>query len=107
MSDYSKNQISRTIGLVTIVGLIVTMPNVMPQIGTGVPSYNPKVYSSLATSPTMDQVRNALTGEYSQQIDSFEVALVNIYSNLIATQETLGIEFEKVLYDNLWDLYES
>ena len=30
-----------------------------------------------------------------------------IILNFINSQEKLGAEFEKVLYDNLWDLYES
>jgi hypothetical protein len=29
------------------------------------------------------------------------------YTYLVANQEELGAEFEKVLYENLWDLYEN
>jgi hypothetical protein len=32
-------------------------------------------------------------------------ALVILYKNLLEKQQLLGKEFEKVLYDNLWDLY--
>jgi len=34
-----------------------------------------------------------------------EVSIVSFYSDLLANQERLGREFEKVLFDNLWDLY--
>ena len=32
-------------------------------------------------------------------------SLVSFYSQLRASQEELGSEFEKVLFDNVWDLY--
>lgn len=32
---------------------------------------------------------------------------VQNYKKLLADQEPLGAEFEKVLNENLWDLYES
>jgi hypothetical protein len=31
----------------------------------------------------------------------------NLYKKLIKEQESLGPEFSKVLYDNLWELYEQ
>ena len=33
-------------------------------------------------------------------------SLMTFYTDLMAGQQDLGTEFEKVLYDNLWDLYE-
>lgn len=38
--------------------------------------------------------------------EEFEQIIVNFYKDLLSNQEPLGIEFEKVLYDNLWNLYE-
>jgi len=38
---------------------------------------------------------------------TFEQTTKTFYSELLANQEPLGKEFESVLYDNLWDLYES
>jgi hypothetical protein len=32
-------------------------------------------------------------------------SLVKFYADFLAAQQELGSEFEKVLYDNLWDLY--
>jgi hypothetical protein len=34
-----------------------------------------------------------------------ESSIVSFYSTLLAKQERLGSEFEKILFDNLWDLY--
>jgi hypothetical protein len=31
--------------------------------------------------------------------------LISFYSELLANQEDLGHEFEKILFDNIWDLY--
>lgn len=36
-----------------------------------------------------------------------EEEMNEIISKFIATQGPLGREFEKVLYDNLWELYEK
>lgn len=32
--------------------------------------------------------------------------VTSFYAKLLSSQEPLGVEFEKVLYDNLWELYE-
>jgi hypothetical protein len=40
----------------------------------------------------------------SMTID-FEGAVTAFYSTLLEKQQPLGKEFERVLYDNLWDLY--
>lgn len=34
-------------------------------------------------------------------------ALTDLRDNLIENQESLGEEFQKVLFDNLWDMYEE
>ena len=46
-------------------------------------------------------------GEYQQESDQFEVHVAKFYTKLLASQESLGAEFEKVLHENLWNLYES
>jgi hypothetical protein len=35
----------------------------------------------------------------------FEAAVTDFYAKLLANQEPLGKEFERVLHENLWDLY--
>ena len=36
---------------------------------------------------------------------SVELVLSNFYNELLKAQEPLGEPFQKILYDNLWDLY--
>lgn len=43
---------------------------------------------------------------YNNENDSFLTELRNCYLSLLKKQEPLGEDFEKVLYDNLWDLYQ-
>ena len=38
---------------------------------------------------------------------SFIKTIQNFYNKLVFDQEPLGEEFEKVLYNNIWELYES
>lgn len=33
--------------------------------------------------------------------------MINLFINLMNNQEELGYEFEKILFDNLWDLYQE
>lgn len=33
--------------------------------------------------------------------------LTNLFSDLAKKQQPLGPEFEKILYENLWDLYQG
>lgn len=40
-------------------------------------------------------------------IDIFDEKLASFYEELTYSQEELGAEFSKVLFDNLWDLYEE
>ena len=40
-------------------------------------------------------------------IDPFEEEVADVYADLEEAQETLGSDFEEVLYDNLWDLYQE
>jgi len=57
---------------------------------------------------TFSQHQNAFTGAYaSQPALDFEGSMMNFYATLLAHQEPLGADFEKVLYDNLWDLYDD
>jgi hypothetical protein len=46
-------------------------------------------------------------GEYQQESDRFEVSIAQFYAKLLASQESLGPAFEKVLHENLWNLYEG
>jgi len=65
-------------------------------------SYSPQFYR------TFGQYQNVFTGDYiTQRAFDFEQSMTNFYAKLLAKQEPLGADFAKVLYDNLWELYES
>lgn len=42
-----------------------------------------------------------------KKVDNFEQVIHDFYSELLAHQEPLGEQFEAVLFNNLWDLYED
>ena len=60
----------------------------------------------LGDGRTFSSYSNPITGEYNIAPENFEQAVGKFYAKLLGGQEPLGAEFEKVLYDNLWDLYE-
>ena len=64
-------------------------------------------YSKHKDSSTFDNHRSFITGEYEAVRENFENQIIQFYTNLLANQEQLGPEFEKVLNENMWDLYES
>ena len=64
-------------------------------------------YASDGNTPTFDSFRGAISGKYDSSSIQFEQSVGNFYARLVSAQEPLGAIFEKVLYDNLWDLYES
>ena len=66
-----------------------------------------RAYISSAPSPTYDQYRSSITHEFMGNEDPLVVTMSAIYENLLTGQENLGAEFQKVLTENLWDLYES
>lgn len=64
-------------------------------------------YSWSGINATFNRYSNPITGEYNLMPNTFEQEIGNFYARLLANQERLGADFEKVLYDNIWDLYES
>lgn len=62
------------------------------------PTYN---WSALTTNPSFNLEHGTI------ESDSFEKSVGNFYARLLARQEPLGADFEEVLQNNLWDLYES
>ena len=38
---------------------------------------------------------------------TFEAIVTSFFEELSSNQEPLGHEFEEVLFENLWDLYQS
>lgn len=64
-------------------------------------------YTTQGSSTTFGQYGSVLTGQLASTPETFESSVANFYSTLLSAQEPLGAEFERVLHDNLWDLYES
>jgi len=112
MDNYFNNQESGTVSSVTINGILATqyftaqMNVKQDKDQYRLPSIQ-EVYHRFATSATFDHCRTIVMGEYQQESDRFEVSIAQFYAKLLASQESLGAAFEKVLHENLWNLYES
>jgi hypothetical protein len=111
MNNFSINQVSRTVGSVTVAGVMATQLLIagvsLEKGGEEQSHFKRHVYEASVTLPTFDQYRNLLTGDYAQASNELEEAMSDLYARLVAGQESLGSEFETVLDKNRWDLYES
>lgn len=105
MNRLNFNRQSSTIGNIVIVsGLLATgmMLENSSDITTPSKPYELKINSS-TFSNYGNKSLSENTGTISQ--NSFEQVVSGFYISLLESQETLGEDFEKVLYENLWDLY--
>lgn len=110
MTKIQYSQGSGTFSQVLLVGLGVA-------IGSQFIQGNPHVqdnkaifqrpYSVDGNTPSYNGYANIFNGEYNTTSKGFEEVVGNLYARLLINQEPLGTEFEKVLNENLWDLYES
>src|SRR5690349_2358449 len=106
MTEIHSNQLSGTVPSVLVMAscfasLFQTVPI---EDNNYKPSSLPQgVYFSSSNKSTFDNWKT----EYSLSSVKFEQVIQKFYSDLTLKQERLGIEFEKILHDNLWDLYES
>lgn len=66
-----------------------------------------RTYSVEGNATSYNLYASAFTGEYGAVAKSFDSAISDVYARLMINQEPLGVEFERVLNENLWDLYES
>lgn len=107
MNNYLINQIQLTIGSVTIAGIIAAAPFFSnPPIKLDVESLPRQIdQGNVYYSPALSSVY--VENKYYQGTDQVEIAIANFYKTLLISQEPLGAEFEKVLYGNLWELYET
>lgn len=106
---YYFNQASQTIGSVAIAGIIATQllsSNPLETQAEDLPM-SPNVYSLPVLPYALNQYKNLTMGNYYQGSDPFEKTVSIFYTTLLSSQESLGAEFEKVLYSKLWELYES
>ncbi|MBP9723155.1 MAG: hypothetical protein KBD64_08435 [Gammaproteobacteria bacterium] len=114
MSNYYTNAESRTNSTVKLVGIFLLSP-----LFVGVTNFvdETKNYKQAQNTYQLDQVSKTYgqytdlaTGNILEKVDNhvdvFEEKLASFYEKLTYSQEELGAEFSKVLFDNLWDLYE-
>lgn len=113
MNDIQYNQGSGTFSQVLLIGLGIVIGSHgiqdAPLTNVTVQHNKPlfqKPYSLDGNVPTYNSY-TGITGEYVSIPNGFEQAVGSFYARLLISQEPLGAEFEKVLYENLWDLYES
>lgn len=119
MNKYNTNQISQTFQNVIIGGLVMVFSPI--NLTSPIENYseNPSQFShtrhnapyinGVETTPSLIQefAHNIFCeNKYSILVVDFEKRVSDFYANLTAKQERLGIDFEKVLFDNLWDLYD-
>ena len=119
MNNYCAQQVPSTSSVIKtnfaaagMIALVCATPMLTPTLEEAVAhSWSPTVatdrYVNSANSPTFDHHSNIFTGDFQVPIENFETRIANFYSKLLASQKPLGYDFEQVLNDNIWDLYES
>ena len=111
MNEIRYNLASSTMSNVVMAGLFsMAALNTSPEkmaLMSPIHSFSGNTYSSGGRGATFDSFRGGITGQYDLNPLHFEQVVGNFYARLLSSQEPLGVEFEKVLFDNLWNLYES
>lgn len=110
MNNYRVNNSALTMGFITASFVATALSlNVHQLPADNLPRQNLKQnsYHSVSVSPTFDQYSNIFSGEFTSSLDPLVEAVTNFYSKLLSSQEHLEPEFEQVLNENLWELYES
>lgn len=110
MNNYLENNLSQTVsylgtGLIAAALLLTPMhPDNKGEclvINSSIANYTSSIPS------THDQYSNIYSGEFIKSVDPIVEAMANLYAGLLSNQERLEPEFELVLNENLWELYES
>ena len=110
MNDYTINSTSQTMATITaclIATALLFNVQAPPVDKEALLNIKGSTYYSSVTPSTFDHYRNIYSGEYMPNVDTFVGAMSNLYASLLINQERLEPEFEAVLNENLWDLYES
>ncbi|MBD1399438.1 hypothetical protein [Pelovirga terrestris] len=109
MSSYKIDSTNQTVAFLTsgvIAALLFNQP-IVPVESRQEIDLLQKAYISSAPSPTHDQYRSSITHEFMFYEDPFVTTMSAVYEKLLIEQEDLGLEFQTVLNENLWELYES
>jgi hypothetical protein len=102
MNSIRLNLVPATVGSIAMAWF-ASHANVLPAEPTSSRNLVPIVrYREASLGTHGDLASNA---RQATIVPAATASLVNFYADLLAGQQELGTEFEKVLYDNLWDLY--
>jgi len=111
MNKYVNKKISQTFCTVMISGMLTSSVLADMREHEHLPNYAESrdyVLNIGGTSLTYEPRKNVLTGSYpSSAKTEFEDVITSFFTKLSSSQESLGSEFERVLSDNLWNLYQS
>ena len=110
MNEICYDQRSSTFSQVVIAGIMAQALYAIPTQNTTIQQNQPllqRPYSLDDNKATYSIYRAPITGEYVFASKGFEQSVGDFYARLLARQEPLGAVFEKILHENLWDLYES
>lgn len=114
MNRYQTQQVSQTISTVVISGILAC--TFLSSACTDEQANNTFNYAlradyilSVGGTPSTYEPRNNFQPEcYSSPIEmELGTVVTNFFTELSSKQEPLGSEFEQVLFENLWDLYQS
>ncbi len=101
MTRYAIQKASPTPAVaIVLAGIASTIPHGLPPIKQIDPSV--KIGECSQTGGLLSKLT---AGVSHAQIVDFDDQISSFYANMLAQQEPLGAEFERVLFDNLWDLY--
>jgi len=108
MNEFRINQQPSTLSSVVIMSSILAcccLPNKIHSDSTIIKN-EPYILNN--NSSTFSEYGNFSKTSKNEEISEyFKQTVGEFYSNLLLSQENLGEEFESVLFNNLWELYES
>jgi len=114
MSSYSSVGLPRTNGtnflIASIFGaalLVQPQPTAAQNADKQKKSHEATIISLISTNPSNSyrQAYAHFAGDSPIKVEAFDVAVIEFYDKLLSEQTSLGPQFEKVLHDNLWNLY--
>lgn len=109
-SNITSGQISSTVGQCVIISSLIASgvaATSFIDFKDNDMTYQSNAYIQSNNQSTFDNHNHYLTESATAKNEPFNQKIVGFYSYLLTNQEPLGEEFEKVLHENLWDLYES
>ncbi|XOF32841.1 MAG: hypothetical protein ACL93V_12560 [Candidatus Electrothrix sp. YB6] len=112
MNKYQTHHRTQTFSTLIISGILASTclsPSVTDDLSLNIPPCTASSnYDSINSgiSSTYESTRDSLPEQHSSS-EEVETVITNFFSKLSANQEPLGSEFEHVLFEDLWDLYQS